>query len=336
MFRYYGTAFAGSAQSFISLQSGGGPPTADNLLINGTNKNNGTNNPGGGSYNKVTMTKGKKYRLRLINMSVDQPMRVSLDGHTMNVMTSDFVPIKPFAAQWLLIQIGQRYDVVISANQTAGNYWFRAQPATDCFAANRFFARAVWSYSTVTAADPVSTAWPLVTNQCTEPNILAPYWKQEVPSGSFNAVAERLTVNITTGIMLPNKDTVVVWAINNTNLNVNWSRPTVSFIKDGDDNYDANMHVLPTTSTGGWNYYLIQQFSTAPPIPHPIHLHGHDYFVLGQGSSTWDGSATLNFLTPPRRDTATVPGGGWLAIAFPSNNPGKHTSIHWCQNDDDR
>jgi FtsP/CotA-like multicopper oxidase with cupredoxin domain len=106
--RYYATAFETSMQSMISLQSGGGPPKANNILINGTNKNIN----GGGAYNKVTITKGKRYRLRLINMSVDQYMRVSLDGHTMRVMTSDFVPIKPYDTQTLLIAIGQRYDVV--------------------------------------------------------------------------------------------------------------------------------------------------------------------------------------------------------------------------------
>lgn len=324
LFRYYQSVYTDADQSFIALQSGGGPPTPDNILINGTNKNAA----GGGTYSKVTMTAGKKYRLRLINTSVDQFMRVSLDNHTMSVMTSDFVPIKPFAAEWLLLAIGQRYDVVISANQTAGNYWFRAEVATDCASTNSFYGRAVWSYSTITAADPVSTAWPLVTNACTEPSALAPYWVQAVPSDSFNAVAQRLDVNVTSGQILPNNDTVTVWAINNTNINVNWSRPTITYVMDGDTDYEPTMHVLPTVSEGGWNYYLIQQFSTAPPIPHPIHLHGHDFFVLGQGASTWDGTATLNYATPPRRDTATVPGGGWLAIAFSSNNPGKYLALN--------
>jgi hypothetical protein len=35
----------------------------------------------GGAYNKVTLTAGKKYRLRLINTSVDNHFRVSLDNH---------------------------------------------------------------------------------------------------------------------------------------------------------------------------------------------------------------------------------------------------------------
>ncbi|EGP88992.1 putative multicopper oxidase, type 1 [Zymoseptoria tritici IPO323] len=315
---YYATAFETSMQSMISLQTQGGPPKANNILINGTNKNAA----GGGAYNEVTITKGKKYRLRLINMSVDQYMRVSLDGHKMTVMTSDFVPIKPYVTETLLIAIGQRYDVIITANQTAGSYFFRVDPAADCFAANDHFGRAIWTYSDVSPSTPPENPWPVPTTQCLEPSEMAPYWKQAVPSNSFSSDVTRLNVNITTGEFLPDPDTIVVWAIDDQNINVNWSRPTVSFVDEGDADYTPEMHVMHLQDEGKWNYYLIQQTGSAPPIPHPIHLHGHDFFVLGQGSTAWDGTATLNFATPPRRDTATVPGGGWLAIAFPSNNPG--------------
>ena len=68
----------------------------------------------------------------------------------------------------------------------------------------------------------------------------------------------------------------------------------------------------------------------------PIHLHGHDFFVLGhQASSNFDASTMtdqLNFDNPPRRDTATLPASGWLVLAFNANNPGAwlmHCHIAW-------
>jgi hypothetical protein len=68
----------------------------------------------------------------------------------------------------------------------------------------------------------------------------------------------------------------------------------------------------------------------------PIHLHGHDFFVLGHQSSSFFDSSTmtsqLNFANPPRRDTATLPANGWLVLAFPANNPGAwlmHCHIAW-------
>lgn len=84
-----------------------------------------------------------------------------------------------------------------------------------------------------------------------------------------------------------------------------------------------------------WTYWVIQVLSDAPPVPHPIHLHGHDFFVLGSGSGTLDlstASSSLNFDNPSRRDTAILPGGGYLVIAFEANNPGlwiMHCHIAW-------
>lgn len=60
-------------------------------------------------------------------------------------------------------------------------------------------------------------------------------------------------------------------------------------------------------------------------IPHPIHLHGHDFYLLGSAAnSVFDNSSvsTLTFNNPPRRDVALLPAGGWLAIAFPTDNAG--------------
>lgn len=62
---------------------------------------------------------------------------------------------------------------------------------------------------------------------------------------------------------------------------------------------------------------------TAIPVPHPIHLHGHDFFILAaEESATFDSSVTLNLNNPPRRDVANLPASGYLVIAFKTDNPG--------------
>ncbi|KAK5706208.1 laccase, multicopper oxidase, benzenediol:oxygen oxidorectuctase [Elasticomyces elasticus] len=325
---YYRTAYQINSLASINLAAGGPPPNADNILINGTNKNKN----GGGSYNQVKITSGKKYRLRLINMSVDNYIRVSLDNHALQVMTSDFIPVKPFYVNTLLIGIGQRYDVVINANQTAGNYWFRANVATDCLSGNNFYGRAVWSYSSVTAGTPTSTAYT-DGQGCIEPSQAAPYWVQPVPSGSFQQSISALDVGLTKAQIVPNGDAIIVWAINTSSINLMWDRPTLKYLMEGNTSYPTAYNVVPTVNAGSWNYVVVQMLPQTPPVPHPFHLHGHDFFLLGQGSGTFNaGSASLNWATPPRRDTATVPGGGWLFIAFNSNNPGTwlmHCHIAW-------
>jgi hypothetical protein len=47
---------------------------------------------------------------------------------------------------------------------------------------------------------------------------------------------------------------------------------------------------------------------------------------------TNDQASELNFKNPPRRDTAMLPAGGWLVLAFETNNPGAwimHCHIAW-------
>lgn len=99
-----------------------GPPTAANYLINGQNvKPDGS----AGTRTKFSFTPGKKHLLRLINTSVDNHFKFTLDGHTMTVISTDFVPINPYTTSILNINIGQRYEVVIEANQPTANYWAR-------------------------------------------------------------------------------------------------------------------------------------------------------------------------------------------------------------------
>ena len=50
-------------------------------------------------------------------------------------------------------------------------------------------------------------------------------------------------------------------------------------------------------------------------------------YVLGTGAGQFADNAAANiaslkFTNPPRRDVAFLPGGGWLVISYPTDNPG--------------
>ena len=66
-----------------------------------------------------------------------------------------------------------------------------------------------------------------------------------------------------------------------------------------------------------------------------MHLHGSDFVILAQSNTTWDektSPALFNYDNPPRRDTALLPAGGFLAMAFRPDNPGAwllHCHIAW-------
>jgi laccase len=57
----------------------------------------------------------------------------------------------------------------------------------------------------------------------------------------------------------------------------------------------------------------------------PMHLHGHDMFVLAQGLGNYDAArdvARYNLVDPPVRNTVLVPSLGWAAVRFVADNPG--------------
>jgi FtsP/CotA-like multicopper oxidase with cupredoxin domain len=59
-----------------------------------------------------------------------------------------------------------------------------------------------------------------------------------------------------------------------------------------------------------------------------MHLHGHDFWVLGQGTGTYDSTtANLTLTNAPRRDVVLLPGAGYVVIAFYTDNPGVSSSI---------
>ncbi|KAK9925770.1 hypothetical protein M0R45_023035 [Rubus argutus] len=58
---------------------------------------------------------------------------------------------------------------------------------------------------------------------------------------------------------------------------------------------------------------------------HPIHVHGHNFFIVGKGFGNFNVSkdpAKYNLVDPPERNTVAVPSGGWATIRFKADNPG--------------
>jgi hypothetical protein len=77
-----------------------------------------------------------------------------------------------------------------------------------------------------------------------------------------------------------------------------------------------------------WVYFIIQDYALLDAY-HPLHLHGHDFYVLAQGKGIFiKGITPINLKNPPRRDTAIIPGNGYLVIAFYTDNPGYVNFTH--------
>ncbi|KAJ3707709.1 hypothetical protein LUZ61_011414 [Rhynchospora tenuis] len=58
---------------------------------------------------------------------------------------------------------------------------------------------------------------------------------------------------------------------------------------------------------------------------HPMHIHGHDFYILAQGFGNYDEAEAIkgfNLKNPLKRNTIAVPTGGWAVIRFTTTNPG--------------
>lgn len=70
---------------------------------------------------------------------------------------------------------------------------------------------------------------------------------------------------------------------------------------------------------------VLQDTSILGAESHPLHLHGYNFFVVGEGSGNFDPNkdpAKFNLVDPVERNTVSVPSGGWVAIRFQADNPG--------------
>ncbi|ATY65020.1 Multicopper type 3 [Cordyceps militaris] len=303
-----------------------GPPFLTNGLINGTNTWNSSGTVVGHRFN-ASFTAGKTHRLRLINGALDTHFKFTIDNHTMTVIAADFVPIVPYQTTVLDIGMGQRYDVVVSADQesVAENFWLRALPQVTCSNSdNPDDIRGIIYYGSEPST-PSTSVWSYVDGCIDEPVASL------VPHVALSAGVQDQS-DLEQVSLLPT-DNVVLWALNNTSFYADWQNPTLLQLYNNATNYTTRSHVISLDEADKWVYVIIEAQNA---VPHPIHLHGHDFSLVAQGSGSFDAATDLFDLTNPmRRDVAMLPGSGHLVLAFKTDNPGAwlmHCHIGWHTN----
>ncbi|KAM7197452.1 putative laccase precursor [Naviculisporaceae sp. PSN 640] len=324
------------------LVSNGAPPDSDNILFRGKNVHP-TNRSLGGSYDRLTLTPGKKHLLRLINASVDNSMTITLVGHNFTVIATDLVPIKPVVRSSLFLAVGQRYDVIIDANQPVANYWLNAtlEANNNCGRSRNLYPAAIISYSGAsTTALPTNRGTPIVAT-CTGETGFVPIVTRTIPPSVFPPVAANPNATLPFSLSFPTPDpsrgAIFEWRVKNTPIHVDWDHPVLEYIYQGNTSFPGSINLidLPPPAGGNndtWTFWILQnQFV----LPHPVHLHGHDFLILGIGAGTFNANtmtSQLNFNNPTRRDVVQMPGSGWVVIAYKMDNPGcwlMHCHIGW-------
>lgn len=304
----------------VQIGSRGGAPTLDTGLINGVNVwgDDGSSSQSGSRF-EMTVTQGQTYRLRLVNTAIASTFKFYIDGHKFKVFTTDFVPIVPYETDILNINIGQRYDILVTFDQPVGNYWLRSDNQASCNTIlQQGNIKGIVRYAGATSTLPTSTAYTY-TDECVDEPIASLVPILALDAGSVTkTVDESILIGATGGS--PN---LYKWSLSGTTFQSQWGAPTLQQIYENGTapSYSGSLAIdVPTL--GEWVYVIID---TPIPVTHPIHLHGHDFMILAQGTGFYT-NQPLNTKNPARRDVVNMPAGrgtgGYVVIAWQADNPG--------------
>ncbi|KAK4183168.1 laccase [Podospora australis] len=328
-----------TADELVEFTMNNGPPASDNVLFQGKGKHPVT---GAGQWANVTLTPGKRHRLRIINTSTHDHFQVKLQNHTMTVIASDMVPVNAFTVDSLFLAVGQRYDVTIDANKSVGNYWFNVTygGAAFCGVSNNPNPAAIFHYAGAPGGVPTNRGTPSIDHQCADLPNLTPVVTRTVPVSGFTKKADN-TLPVTLDL---SGTPLFVWKVNGSAINVQWEKPIIDYVLAQNTSYPREANVITINSVNQWTYWLIENDPDgAFSLPHPMHLHGHDFVVLGRSPTVNPALqqrfvfgpsdvANLKSVNPVRRDVTMLPARGWVLIAFKSDNPGAwlfHCHIAW-------
>ncbi|RMX83111.1 hypothetical protein D0869_05552 [Hortaea werneckii] len=310
-----------------------GPRTLDTGLINGMNVwgNEGDADVVGKRF-EMNVVKGKTYKLRLVNSAIQSTFAFYIDSHKMKVIANDFVPIVPYETDVLFINIGQRYEVLVTFDQEVDDYWMRSDNQQSCASLVKpYNIKGIVRYEGSAGKVPTSTAHSYTADCKDEPlSNLVPYYKMNV-----GTIDDQIAKTVTIGGNGGNPN-LYKWSLSGTTFTSKWEHPTLEAITENGTipDYSGNL-AIEVPNLGEWVYIIID---SPIPFPHPIHLHGHDFFVVAQGTGLYNSNVELNLENPPRRDVAMMPWdprrglGGHLVLAFYTDNPGvwlAHCHVGW-------
>ncbi|KAG6888181.1 hypothetical protein C0995_010025 [Termitomyces sp. Mi166 len=231
------------------------------------------------------------------------------------IIEVDGVNHEPLTVDSIQIFAGQRYSVVVAADQPIGNYWVRAKPNIGPTTFEGGLNSAILRYQGADIADPQTNS--ALSNPLVETD-LHPLENPGAPGGSGPA-----DISYYLDVQLVNDQ----YTMNN----VTFTAPTVPVLLQILSGARLATDLLPKGSV-----YTLPRNKTVeliipggvPGSPHPFHLHGHTFDVVRSAGST-----LYNYVNPVRRDVVdTGYTGDNVTIRFTTDNPGPwflHCHIDW-------
>ncbi|KAJ6302095.1 hypothetical protein OIU77_016232 [Salix suchowensis] len=371
----FGEWFNVDTEAVISqaLHTGGGPNVSDAYTINGLP--GPLYNCSANDTFKLKVKPGKTYMLRIINAALNDELFFSIANHSVITVDVDAVYVKPFETETLLIAPGQTTNVLLKTKPYFPNatFFMTARPyATGQGAFDNSTVAAILEYETPKTIHSSQISLknlplfrptlPPLNDTAFAANftrklrsLASPQFPAKVPQ----KVDMRFffTVGLDTNPCPKNQTcqgpngTKFAASVNN----MSFSMPTTALLQAhffGKSNgvYSPDFPITPTspfnytgnppnnTMVSNGTRLVVLPFNTSilGAESHPLHLHGYNFFVVGQGFRNFDPNkdpAKFNLVDLVERNTVGVPSGGWAAIRFLADNPGVwfmhcHLEVH--------
>lgn len=331
---HYHTGYSDLVKRFSGLRA---VPNSNNNLINGKmnydcSLTNATCTPNAG-LSKFKFKSGKLHRLRLINSGSEGTQKFTIDGHTMKVIANDFVPVHPYETDVITLGVGQRTDVLVrGTGRPKESFWMRSDISRRCSNSDQHHALAVIHYEKAdTTTTPTSQATVYNETNCSNDPLDMTKPKFVMASRPEPDFTQIIDIGFQTDAAGIGK-----WTLNNQFFQANYDQAILLLANQGNTSYpdDPQWNVFNFGNSTSIRFILRNHI----PIAHPMHIHGHTFWVVAEGVGEWDGVVT-HPENPQRRDTHLLDWGypspgkpSYMVIDFLANNPGVwpfHCHVAW-------
>lgn len=281
----------------------------------------------------------------------------TIAGHNLTVVEADAIYTKPFKTSTIIIAPGQTTNALLRTNKKIGKYLIFASPFMDApIPVDEKSATATLRYrGTIVNSPPTVTKIPPLNATDVEFSFLGSLrslnskkFPAKVPLHIDHSLFFYMGIGINSCATCLNGNQLVA-DINNISFvmpttallqahyyNISGvftddfpERPLIPFDYTG--NPPKNLQTMSGTKVYRVSYnstvqVVLQGTGFISPENHPTHLHGFNFFEVGRGEGNFDPEKDpkkFNLVDPIERNTMAVPSGGWTAIRFRADNPGK-------------
>ncbi|XP_057802309.1 putative laccase-9 [Salvia miltiorrhiza] len=312
---------------------------------------------------KLSVEPGKTYLIRMINAMLSYIMYLKIKDHNVTVVGMDGAYTKPLNTDHIAIAPGQTIDFLLEANQPPSRYYMAtkvyASPWWHTYVPTTGILEYVGNYTPPSSLEfpyypkfdgygwaesihfssklrslandkhPIKVPmnithnlfftltinmWPCETNSCARNNrVLASMNNISMLSPQTLNILEAYYQGIG-GVFttdFPAKPARIF----------NFTQGHKS-LYEGRTEFGTAVYMLDYNSEVE---IVFQGTNFGEGSDHPMHLHGHSFYVVGAGYGDFDPNRdpqNFNLIDPLLMNTVTVPRNGWSAIRFKANNPG--------------